>query len=335
MSLIKFIKTKKQPLIFGGLLFLFLAGCAKVEKKPELETITLAFQPWVGYGLFFLADEKGFLGEEGIRIKFVDEPLDSARRDAFKQGMLDAEGGTIDLLVSKIAQDTPIVTVMGIDHSYGGDGIVVTEEIKIVKDLIGKRVALSRGNVGEMLLAYIFHKHGFSLNDVTIIPTGPQESWEAFVAGEADAVVTWNPFLSKALTRPGAHILTTTKEYPDVIVDMLNVHKNLVENKPELLKGLMRAWYKALDYYRKNPIEASEIIAIYYEISSQEYREQIEGLRWIDYEEACSGHGQERIKRAFRDIAEIKFKRKAISKIPKAEKAIDYYLWGELYENSQ
>ena len=42
----------------------------------------------------------------------MDEEIDSARRDAFKSGMLDSEGGTIDLLVSKTAQDTPITAVL-------------------------------------------------------------------------------------------------------------------------------------------------------------------------------------------------------------------------------
>lgn len=59
--------------------------------------MTIAFQNWVGYSSFYPAQEKGFCKEEGIEFVFVDEQLDSARHDAFKQGMLDFEGGTIDL----------------------------------------------------------------------------------------------------------------------------------------------------------------------------------------------------------------------------------------------
>jgi len=42
----------------------------------------------------------------------IDEQLYSARRNAFKQGMLDCEAGTLDLLVSKATQDMPMAMVM-------------------------------------------------------------------------------------------------------------------------------------------------------------------------------------------------------------------------------
>jgi len=54
------------------------------------------------------------------------------------------DAGTIDLLISKRSQDTPIVAVLEIDHSLGSDGIVVTEKITTVEDLIGKKVAFAR-----------------------------------------------------------------------------------------------------------------------------------------------------------------------------------------------
>ncbi|GAH61741.1 unnamed protein product, partial [marine sediment metagenome] len=122
-----------------------------------------------------------------IELVFIDEQLDSARRDAFKQGMLDCEAGTIDLLVSKRAQDTPIVAVLEIDHSLGSDGIVATEDIRTVEDLIGKKVAFARDDVGETFISYLFYKFykkGLSLDDITIVPRRPEDAWLAFLNGE-------------------------------------------------------------------------------------------------------------------------------------------------------
>ncbi|MFZ0034759.1 MAG: ABC transporter substrate-binding protein, partial [Sedimentisphaerales bacterium] len=228
-------------LLFFLLAIALFPGCGKKPQEQELTSITIAFQEWVGYGLFYLAQEKGFCKEEGIEIVFIDEQLDSARRDALKQGMLDCEAGTLDLLISKAAQDTPIVGVMEIDQSFGGDGIVAAGDIKKLEDLIGKKVALARDDVGETFISTLFYQNGLSLNNVIIVPKLPEEVSQAFLNGGADACVTWEPQLTEALKRPGSHILTSSKEHTGIIIDTLNVRRDLAENNPGLVKRLMRS----------------------------------------------------------------------------------------------
>ena len=227
---------------------LFFTGCSRQPKEPELETINIAFQKWVGYGPLYLAQEKGLFKDEGMELIFIDESLDSARSNAFRRGMLDCEAGTIDLLVTKRSQDIPVVAVLEIDHSNGSDGIASRKDIQKVEDLIGKRIAFARDNVGETFLSYLFYKRGLSLDDITIIPRMPDDAWKALPEGAADAVVTWEPWLSKAAQMPNAHILISTKEEPSIIIDTLNVREDIVKDNPELVKKLMRGWFKATEY---------------------------------------------------------------------------------------
>lgn len=184
------VRIMKRTILLILVAFLFFAGCAKNIAEEKLKKINIAFHEWVGYGPLYLAADKGFFKDEGIELVFIDEQLDSARRDAFKREMLDSEAGTIDLLVSKRAEDTPIVAVMEIDISSGGDGIVATEDIKRIEDILGKRVALARDDVGETFISYIFHKKGLNMDDVTIIAKRPERVAQAFLDGEADAAVT-------------------------------------------------------------------------------------------------------------------------------------------------
>ncbi len=314
---------------------LFSAGCSRQPKKPELETMNIAFQEWVGYGPLYLAREKGFFKDEGMELIFIDERLDSARRDAFKQGMLDCEAGTIDLLVSKRAQDTPVVAVLELDHSVGGDGIVAIKDIQKIEDLIGKRIAFARDDVGETFLSYLFYKTGLSLDDITVVPRSPDDAWKALSEGKADAVVTWGPWLSKAARMPDAHILISTKDYPGIIVDTLNVREDIVRNNPELLRKLMRGWFKAVKYYEKHPVESSAIIAKFCNISPREYREGVEGIEWISYEEQMSAEHSGKRLEIFRAVSRIKFSEGRIHKEPNARESINTTLLEKLYENSE
>ena len=322
-------------LLFFLLVIAFLPGCGKKPQKPKLTSITIAFQEWVGYGPFYLADEKGFFKEEGIKLVFVDEQLDSARRDAFKAGMLDCEAGTLDLLISKAVQDTPIVGVMVIDRSFGGDGIVAVENIRKLEDLIGKRVALARDDIGETFISALFHRKGLSFNDVIIVPKQVEEVSQAFLNSEADACVTWEPQLTKALKRPGSHILTSTKEYPAIIIDSLNVRRDLVENNPGLVKRLMRGWFKALNFYNEHPDEASEIIAKHYKITPEQYRKQVKGLLWENYQEQQYPARYKEWVEVFNEIAELKLANGRISRKPDDSNFLNHKLLENVYEDSK
>jgi NitT/TauT family transport system substrate-binding protein len=249
--------------------------------------------------------------------------------------MLDCEGGTIDLLVSKVAQGTPIVAVMEIDQSFGSDAIVSVENITSLEDLAGKRVALARDDVGETFISTLFYQHGLSFNSVIVVPKQPEEVAQAFLNGETDACVTWEPQVTQALKKPGAHILTSTKEHSGIIIDTLNVRRDLVENNPGLVKKVMRAWFKGLKYYREHPLEASEIIAKYNKITPEQYRKQVEGLRWDDYEQQRSSAESQEWVEAFNAIAAVKLANNRIFQKPDATKFLNHALLEKLYEDSQ
>lgn len=296
-------------------------------------SFSIAFQDWVGYGLFYLAEEKGFMREEGIELFFVDEPLDSARRDALKEGMLDFEAGTLDLLVSKAALHTPVVAVMKTDHSFGADGIVASEKIKTLADLVGKRVALTRDDVGETLLSVLFHDAGLPFNRVIVVPRSPEEVAQAFLSGDADACVTWEPSLSKVLQRPGAHLLMSTRDHPGIIIDTLNVREDLFKKDPDSVKKVMRGWFRALQYYREHPLEASEIIAKHYKITPEKYRKAVEGLQWEDYNSQKAPGVVKVWADIFHKVSVVKSANGRISQEPDSRGFLDHTLLETLYEN--
>ena len=330
------MRCKRIAVVFAVILGIFLnPGCGKAAKEKQLTLVTIAFQEWVGYGLFYLARDKGFFEDEGIRLVVVDEQLDSARRDAFKRGMLDCEAGTMDQLVLKRAQETPVVCVMEIDMSYGGDGIVASGDIKSVEDLVGKKVILAEDDVGETFLSWVLREKGLSLDDVDIVAASPGETAEGFLAGKGDAAVTWEPDLSRASRRPGSHILITSRDKPGIIIDTLNVREDLVREYPELVGKLMRAWFRALEYYERDPGASSEVIAAYYGMGPDEYREQVKGLKWVGYGDQALLSDPEKLEKVFNGIAELKFAGKRIFSLPDARDALDAGPLKGTYEDRQ
>ena len=238
---------------------ILLAGCGREPAAGDEAVINIAFQSWVGYGLFYLASEKGFDKEEGFRLNIVDEELDSARQEAFKMNMLDCEAATLDLLIEKASQGMSLAAVMKIDESAGSDS--------------------------------------------------PRP--------------------------PGAHVPASTKEYPGIIIDTLNVRQDLIDGRPDLVKKLMRCWFRALSYYRENPAEASQIISKYYGISPEEYRRQAEGLRWISYAGQSSGGNGNGFIETAGIIIDAKIISGRIKERPDTQLLVDFKLLENLYEDSK
>ncbi|MVT63848.1 aliphatic sulfonate ABC transporter substrate-binding protein [Bradyrhizobium pachyrhizi] len=80
--------------------------------------------------------------------------------------------------------------------------------IKAPADLKGKKVAVTKGAGSHFLLLAVLAKAGLSFKDITPAYLTPADGRAAFVSGNVDVWVAWDPFLSSAQRQSGARILT-------------------------------------------------------------------------------------------------------------------------------
>jgi NitT/TauT family transport system substrate-binding protein len=113
------------------------------------------------------------------------------------------------------------------------------------------------------------------------------EAGLAFMSGQVDAAIMWEPELSEALeTVEGAHALVTSADYPETILDTLVVNDAYAQEHPEVVEAVAEAWYKAVDYMKENPEEAYEMMAGgFEEVSAEDIAGDVEGLQFFGREE--------------------------------------------------
>ncbi len=141
--------------------------------------------------------------------------------------------------------------------------IIVAEDspIKTVADLKGKKVAVTKGAGNHFLLLNALAKAGLSFKDITPAYLTPADGRAAFISGNVDAWVVWEPFLTSARRQTktrtvadGSNGLASYKRYylssasfADRRADVLNViYGKLVETSK---------WVKA------QPKAAAELLA--------------------------------------------------------------------------
>ncbi len=271
-----------------ALILVLLAGVQVGRSTPvraAAETLLVGHSTWVGYGPLFLARDKRFFDEAGVNIELRTFEDPKSRFFALISGKLDGIATTVDTASLYWTPEHPFRSVLGLDDSKGGDGIVSVDSIKTIKDLRGKRVAFNKGSVSHFFLSVLLRQNGMTEKDIKGIQMQQDDAGAAFVAHKVDAAVTWEPWLSRAKKTPGGHVLVDSSSTPGLIVDILLFRSDIIKNHPQAVKASIAGWYKAVDYWKKNPDESDALMARAvggWLKDVKTFRETLAGVRFYD-----------------------------------------------------
>lgn len=244
-----------------------VAGCggsnqATQQSKQEKKTITIAYTPWTGYGALFVAKEKGFFKEKGVDVELQSIEGVGDRKQALVADKVQAMAASLDVATSAAGEGVPMKFVWAFDASNGADGLIVKngKGINTVADLKGKEIAFHNGSASHFFLSTVLKKAGLTDSDIKPVDMKASEAASAFMAGKVDAAVTWEPHLSKAVAA-GDKVLTSTKDTPGLIADIIAFRDEFVKSNPEQVQAVVAALAEASDYIQQHPDESNKIIA--------------------------------------------------------------------------
>lgn len=286
-------RTTRRSSVFvavGGIIIIALAmmsftRCSSPSTK--LPVVKLNIVTWPGYGPIYLAKEKGFFKEEGVDVDCQIQENTQARNAALVSGETDLIGITLESIVLANAQGLPMQVVGISDISNGGDGIIAKNDISSVKDLKGKRVAFPEGQPSHLFLLYHLDKAGLSATDIKPVYTDDAgKAGEIFAAGQVDAAVTWEPWLSRTVETGKGHVLVDSKGVKDILIGIFAADRNRVDSNSDKLQRFFRGWYRGLEYAQAHKAESVPIMAKGFQMPSEEFDAILRGLRPIGKDEA-------------------------------------------------
>lgn len=253
--------------------------------------IKIALSAWPGWFPWYIAEEKGFFKSEGVNVELVWFPVYSDSIDALSAGQVDANSQTLGDTLGPLAEGVPLSIVLVNDNSAGNDAVVARIGINSIGDLRGKTVATELGAVDHFLLLLALDRAGMKESDINFVNMSVNDAAPALIAGRLDAVAVWQPFLSQITTSGQGKVLFDSKQAPGMIPDLLVVKSELAQRRPEDVKKILRAWYKALDYWQQNPDDAIAIMARWAETTVAEYKDFVSGTRMFSLDENITAFG--------------------------------------------
>lgn len=220
------------------------------------------------FGSYFTLQQMQMSGKDvahGFHLAIVPFELDGDPAYSVSEEQRTAllNNGRWDCLLTtldSVALTSPGVITAIVDESAGADQLW-GRDVATVNDLKGKRVAFSRGSVGEYFLYYTLSIAGLSpISDVTLVPQdGVAEAVAVFNDGEADAVSGWEPDIYEAESGGGVPLLSSNQMR--IVIDVMVTSRQSIANKADLVQSFHDAWFDTLKAQVENLETAAAQIA--------------------------------------------------------------------------
>ena len=292
-----FVPAERLPAVKGT------AGYAKLEDN----TVQFALNVWAGWAPIIHANEgfqpkKVWKTKDGkefrVQLVLADNPVDM--RDKYAAGDFHIGWATVDMLPlfmegfvdsSGKPRDSRIMPriFQQVDWSNGGDGIVVRENIRTVRDLRGKTIVLAQNSPSQYFALSMLVAGGVQPGEVTFKYTN--DAFEAAAAFNAQkdiaACVSWAPDIYKLSEQPGNRMLVDTRTANKLIADVWFARADFAQDHPDLIEGIVRGIFDSIESLKaqEEKQKVAEWMSAGYAIPASDCLGMLGDAHWTNFAE--------------------------------------------------
>ena len=270
----------RRPIVTLSLVAATLALAAPAAAQET--KVAIGLSGWTGFAPLTLAKEAGIFRKNGLDVSLKKIPQKD-RHLAIASGDVQCAATTVETWIIWNANGVATTQIFQLDKSYGADGMAVRNHVQKISELKGKTVAASApGTAPYFTLAWFLKKNGLSVKDVTVVNLEPAPAAQAFVAGQNDAAMSYEPYLSIVRANPQAgKIIATTLDYP-MIMDTFGCTPKFLAENPKAARALADSYFEAIDMIAKEPKRSFEIMGADVKQSAEQFEASQKYLRWQD-----------------------------------------------------
>jgi ABC-type nitrate/sulfonate/bicarbonate transport system substrate-binding protein len=243
-------------LLFATLVTWCAAGSAEAAGQ-KVRIFCGTDEHWVP---FQVAKAKGYFTDEGLDVEVTVFTTGATATEAFRAGRGDFISAG-DLPSAAMWQTRTVVGIAPMSSDTDIFGIVGRKDINSPADLRGRKVATRMGSTGEFLLDRYLASGGLAPADAKILDLAPPEMVLALAHGDIDAFAWLAPFTTRAIaSAQNVKLITSAKGFANNRI-ILSVTRSFFDQNPDAVRKVLRATYRAIQFIRANPEEATKIWA--------------------------------------------------------------------------
>jgi NitT/TauT family transport system substrate-binding protein len=230
-----------------------------VSAVPGARVLRVGVKKRVGLGGLFLADRLGYLRNDKAAVSLITMP---AVMDFYRNGDMDALALTGSEFLTLAAEGYPVTVVAGLCQDDQNAAVIVpaVSTVRAIESLNGQKVGVQKGRFTHYALFRLLEARKQAVSMVNIVEMDQVAAMDAVLAGELDAAVVAEPWLSKALSSGKARVLDDPV-LKNGSIELLAVHPALLEQAPEAVALLVEGALRGMDYWREHPAEGNSLVA--------------------------------------------------------------------------
>jgi NitT/TauT family transport system substrate-binding protein len=241
---------------------LLLPACEQERGKAQPpERLVLAVVPYTGAAPAFVAIDQGYFELEGLQVTVQRYPTGKAALDAVMNG--EAEVATVAELPVTLAvlkgSPVTIFATLSTQTDYAVLGRI-DKGISTPASLEGKRIAVPVGTSGDFFLDSLLVRQRLPRSAVRIIDRKPGDMVGVLEREEADAVATWEPYVSVVRKYLGSNASVFVDDgYYESTYNLASM-RGFVSKRPEAMKRILRAMDRAERLMADDPALSAKIL---------------------------------------------------------------------------
>lgn len=267
--------NKRTALIVGMVVVAAVLAAISLSREPKNEEVVrFGYLPVVHALPLYLAAEKGYFEEEGIKAEITkfeapNQIIDALLSDHIDMAMAAATGITA-VAEAKKPGSLKIFSVAGGDDTHLADALIVRadDEARSVEDLRGKKVGVLPGIQWRTIARNLFSQHGLDIEkDLTLIELAVPLQAQALASNQVDALLAIEPVLTIAEAEGISRVLLAAPNLTYVAnpfyAGVGNVSTSFLNEHPETFAKAMKVLKRATDEVNADPDAARVYLPSY------------------------------------------------------------------------
>ena len=230
------------------------------------QTLTVAFLPVTCHltcPVTDYASRTSTTGTEFDAMRFFEFP---SIIDALKTKKLLAGFITVPLAMKMREQGVPI-RICCLGHRDGSQLVIRKDlQAKSMSDLRGKTIAIPSPFSNEnFFVTKMLEDQGIKREEVNFVVLPPPDMVAALSSKAIDGFIVAEPFCGKAELEGSGKVLYYAKDiWPNYISCCLVVHEDLIKEKPDVVRDLVRGINESGEWTERNRLQAAKLVAPYF-----------------------------------------------------------------------
>jgi NitT/TauT family transport system substrate-binding protein len=256
---------KRLAVLAAGLMLTLTPAAAQEKIKFTLDWKLQGIHAW-----YYWAAEKGYFKAEGLDVTIDQGEGSAATVTRIMGGAYDAGFGDMNAVIQNAAtrpNEVPLMVYMIYSKAPFALLVKADSPIKTIADIAGKKLGSPAGGAALKLFPLLAKKNGLDPTKVEVVNMAPNLQEQMLIRGDVDisALFTATSYMNLVALKLDPDKDFRWIYYADSGIDLYSngimVSQKLAKEKPEAVKGLVRAINKALRETMANPDAAIDLLA--------------------------------------------------------------------------